>query len=120
MADRRYAFAGRVELAHATLRAAGSSARLWATEFGWCVGGGPCGGVTEAQQARYTEAAVGRLLGDWRDVVEKSFVFTWNRTSNTSTDWTERFGLRRPDGSTRPAWDAFAKRLGQPMHSRSG
>ena len=38
----------------------------------------------------------------------RTFIYTWDRSSQDSADREGGYGLRRPDGSTKPAWQAMA------------
>ena len=70
------------------------------------------GGVSEARQAAYLGAALDRALGPWRDFVRAVFVYGYDRDNGAPDDLEGHFGVRRADGSLKPAWDAVARRAG--------
>jgi hypothetical protein len=84
------------------------------TEVGWSTATSPCArgtwagrkpaGVTEAEQsANLTEAY--RCLANY-PYVESGLWFTLDDTTGRG-DELDNYGLRREDGSRKPAWDAF-------------
>lgn len=84
---------------------------LWITEVGWSTAPGVSDAVSDAQQATFVRGAVQRALGEWGGFVERIFVYSWDRSNGTSGDREGNFGLRRADGSTKPAWDALSSLL---------
>jgi glycosyl hydrolase family 42 (putative beta-galactosidase) len=84
---------------------------LWITEVGWSTAPGVSDAVSEAQQATFVRGAVQRALGEWGGFVERIFVYSWDRSNGTSGDREGNFGLRRSDGSTKPAWSALSALL---------
>lgn len=84
--------------------AAGVERPIWITELGWTTATGSEDGVTEQQQADFLDAALGRALGAWREFVPHVFVYTWNRSTGDPGDIEGNYGLRRADGSFKPAW----------------
>jgi polysaccharide biosynthesis protein PslG len=106
-----YAFA-RVEAIRDLARRRGAMRPLWLTEIGWSTSSGP-GGVSEARQATYLGAALDRALGPWRDFVRAVFVYGYDRDNGAPDDLEGHFGVRRADGSPKPAWDAVARRAGR-------
>jgi hypothetical protein len=75
---------------------------IWITEFGWRTDPGQPDAVDEQTQARYMREALARVDTEWRSFVRRSFVFTWAKPSPT-----DEYNLLRPDGSSRPAWQAI-------------
>jgi hypothetical protein len=96
--------------------AGGDAAKpIWMTELGWSTATSPCArgawagrkpaGVTEAEQAaNLTEAY--RCLANY-PYVESGLWFTLDDTTGRGAEL-DNYGLRREDGSRKPAWDAFA------------
>ena len=105
-----YAFA-RVEQIRALARRRGAMRPIWITEVGWSTSSGP-GGVSEARQAAYLGAALDRALGPWRGFVAKVFVYGYDRDNGPRGYLEGHFGVRRANGSLKPAWDAVARRAG--------
>ncbi|HEY3186696.1 MAG TPA: Ig-like domain-containing protein [Solirubrobacteraceae bacterium] len=109
----RFAFLGYREV-RATMLANGDDKPLWMTELGWstttrtCDRGAWAGqkpaGVSEADQARHLKLAFHCMAQD--PYVEGALWFTHNDASSTDEELS-RYGLRRADGSHKPAWDAF-------------
>ena len=81
---------------------------IWITELGWstCPAGDEC--VSEEQQARYLRDAFELLRTRWSGFVEALFVYHLDdyepRADDDKEPW---FGLRRPDGSHKPAFEVF-------------
>ncbi|MDX6511628.1 MAG: polysaccharide biosynthesis protein PslG [Gaiellaceae bacterium] len=93
----------RVTLTRDVARAYGASLPIWITEVGWSTG---VGGLSEATQAEYTRGATVRALDEWGSFVARIFVFSWDVSDSAGT-LNAGYGLRRPDDSARPAWDAL-------------
>jgi hypothetical protein len=91
----------RVLLTRALARRADAAKPIWVTEFGWSTSSGRPIDVTEEQQGRYTHDALVRAVKGWRKFVRRSFVFNWGTPRAD-----DGYNLLRPDGSSRPAWDA--------------
>jgi hypothetical protein len=94
------------------LDARGASAtRIWATEMGFSTAPyGAWGTVSETQQAQYVHD-VFRLLRQW-NVVDGVVWYHHRDTANPNPNDREHwFGLRRADGTAKPAWDAFVQEL---------
>lgn len=85
---------------------------LWITELGWTTASASEEGVTEREQARYLGRTLDLALGPWRGYVERTFVYTWSRSNEDPADVEGNYGLRRADGSLKPAWRAVAGREG--------
>jgi hypothetical protein len=109
-ADAAYAFS-RVEKIRAIARRRRADRPLWITEVGWSTSSGE-GGVSEARQAEYLGAALDRALGPWRDFVPAVFVYGYDRDNGAPDDLEGHFGVRRADGSYKPAWREVARRAG--------
>ncbi len=90
--------------------------KIWFTELGWSTSRATCdqgvwagqkdGGVPEDQQALFLKQAYHCLSVDEADV-GPSFWFTLDDLGSADTP-NNRFGLIRPDGSHKPAFDAFS------------
>jgi hypothetical protein len=102
---------------HEVMRANGDGDKpIWMTEFGWsaarhrCEVGASAGdkpaGVTERRQARWLLAAMNCLERD--PYVTVAMWFT-NRDLSGDRKMPNMYGLRRYNGSTRPAFDAFRR-----------
>lgn len=85
--------------------ARGAALPVWITEIGWSTAAHPAG-VTEAEQAAFVSAALGRVLNEW-PLISRVFVYTWDRDRGDQGDLQAHYGLRRADGSPKPAWDAL-------------
>jgi hypothetical protein len=107
--DPRFGF-GRVAETRRLAAAAGAERPVWITELGWTTATGSDEGVSEEQQAAFLNAALGRALGAWRDFVPHVFVYTWNRSTGVPGDLEGNYGLRRADGSFKPAWRVVTRR----------
>jgi Big-like domain-containing protein len=87
---------------------------IWMTELGWSTATSPCArgawagrkpaGVSEAVQAAHLAEAY-RCLANY-PYVESALWFTLDDTAGHG-DELDNYGLRREDGSRKPAWDAF-------------
>jgi len=78
---------------------------VWITEVGWSTSDAR-GGVSEEDQAAHTVAAIERTQEEW-PFVERFFVYTWARDRAPTDDIELGFGLRRQDGSPKPALEAI-------------
>jgi hypothetical protein len=107
-APRGYSFVDRVRLVHEQLERASISTPLWITEMGWCTGHPTCGAVDEAAQASNLATSFRLLERNRRWDVQRVFVYSWDRIAGT--DWTERFGLHRADGSATPALEVVTRK----------
>jgi hypothetical protein len=94
----------RVEEVHTLAERRGAARPLWITEIGWTTAEGSEDGVTEAAQAAYLDRTLTLADGPWRDFVARTFVYTWSRSNGVPGDVEGNFGLRRADGSAKPAW----------------
>lgn len=99
-ANPRYRF-DRILISKALADAARASKPFWITELGWRVGD-----VDEPTQADFTSQSLQRAAGEWRSFVTRSFVYVWGSRADGSP-----YNLIRPDGSTRPAWQAMKNLL---------
>jgi len=109
----RFTFLGHREVRQVML-AHGDDKPIWMTEFGWsaaqhvCDRGEKAGqkpaGVSEADQARFLREAMGCLRED--PYVQVAMWFT-NRDEVGDGRMDNTYGLRRHDGSNRPAYAAF-------------
>ena len=84
---------------------------IWVTEVGWSTAAGVEDAVSEAKQATYVRGAVERALGQWGSYVERVFVYSWDKSNGTADDREGNYGLRRADGSPKPAWAALTSLL---------
>ena len=81
---------------------------IWITEVGWstCPAGDEC--VDEATQAEYLAQTIELARTRWRPFLDGLFVYHLSDYEPRSDDDTEPwFGLRRPDGSEKPAYEVF-------------
>jgi len=99
---------GRVTLTNDVAASNGVVRPVWITEIGWTTPN-PVGsnGVTEATQAQYLSDAFGIALGDWSSFVAKTFVYSYQLDGGPDSDYTQRWGLLRLDGSRKPSWSAI-------------
>jgi hypothetical protein len=91
----------RVLLTRALASKVGATKPIWITEFGWNTDPGDAESVTEAMQAQFERDSLVRVANQW-SFVQRSFVFQWTKPSGN-----DGYNLLRPDGSTRPAWEAI-------------
>lgn len=104
--DPRWTFKGQIELA------AQAGKPLWITEVGWPTSGSTS--VTETQQAVYLVRATELALADTR--VARIFLYTWSKDGGDAGDREQHYGVRRQNGSFKPAWAALKTLLaGQPV-----
>jgi hypothetical protein len=109
----RYTFLGYREI-RGVMLANGDDKPIWMTEFGWSTtqricdrgrwAGQKAAGVTEAQQAQFLREAYHCLRED--PYVTVAMWFNSRDLSNDGSEL-EMYGLRRYDGSHRPAYQAF-------------
>lgn len=109
--DPRYAFA-RVSRVRELLRARGATAPIWITEVGWTTAPAVADAVSEERQAAYVGRAIDRALDDWGEFVERIFIYSWDRSTGGPGDREGNYGLRRTDGTFKPAWDEITTRAG--------
>jgi hypothetical protein len=83
--------------------------QLWITEVGFSTAPAGERTVTEAQQARYVRD-VFRLARKWR-IVDGLVWYHYKTSQASPTEREDWFGLVRPDGSPKPAWDVFTREL---------
>jgi hypothetical protein len=91
----------RVEL----VRAVDDSLPIWITEVGWSTADTD-DSVSEETQAEHVEGTIERALGEWGEYVERIFVYSFDRDSGDRGDREGHYGLRRADGTPKPAWAA--------------
>jgi len=108
--DIRFSFL-RVRTAAEIARERDADRPIWITEIGWSTAQAD-EGVSEEEQARHLGAALDRALGEWRDFVPVVFVYGWDRDNGAPDDLEGHFGVRRADGSFKPAWEAVTRRAG--------
>ena len=90
---------------HAKLESAGFGDRpIWITEVG-----APTGTSDRAVSPEHQAEILGDALTTARSLpwVAHTFVYSYQDRSDDDTDPEANFGLRRADGSTKPAWDTF-------------
>jgi hypothetical protein len=80
----------------------GAGKPIWITEFGWSTDPTRFDSVDEQTQAEYERQALVMIDAQWRSFVPHSFVYTWAKPSPQ-----DQYNLIRPNGSTRPAWQAI-------------
>jgi hypothetical protein len=101
--DQRWRF-DRVLMTRDLAARAGASHPIWITEFGWSTSSQNPDAVSEATQALYLRQGLERALGAWSSIVPRAFMYHWGRTES---DHVHGYGVFRPDGSRKPAWDAL-------------
>ncbi|MGH2950337.1 MAG: beta-galactosidase [Solirubrobacteraceae bacterium] len=111
-ADPRFGY-GRVEQVHEIARRHDVERPIWITELGWSTAPEHEESVSEEEQADYVAIALDRALGDWSDFVERIFIYSFDRSGEAADDLQAHFGLRRADGSFKPAWEEIAERAGR-------
>jgi exo-beta-1,3-glucanase (GH17 family) len=100
-----------VELVRRIARQRDAPRPIWITELGWSTAPQAEESVTEREQARYVADALDRALNDWDGFVERIFIYSWDRSRDDPGDLEAHFGLRRADGSFKPAWREIAERV---------
>ena len=93
---------GRVALVHQI----DPSLPIWITEIGWSTAN-TSDSVTEATQATFVTGAVTRAMTDWGSFVDRIFLYSFDRDSGNTADREGYYGLRRQDGTPKPAWGAL-------------
>ena len=107
--DARLRFS-RIELISDVLVRRRADIPLWITEIGWTTGTSPTD-VSETDQARHLDEALVAAQTTYRGSVQRFYAFTWDVDDGRIDT---RYGLRRSDGSTKPAWEVLARRLTEP------
>lgn len=100
---------GRLADAMRATEAAGLDVPIWVTEIGWSTAPDHDEGVSERDQAIRLRAFLDAVLAD--DRIERVFVYTWNRDGSDGGDLEEHFGVRRRDGTPKPAWGVVVRAL---------
>jgi polysaccharide biosynthesis protein PslG len=99
----------RLEEMRARFVAHGAAAKkFWITELGWatCTGNEDC--VSEQQQAQYLSRVFAYAKGEYASFMEAVFVYhlrDWGPADQTNKEYW--FGLRRKDGTPKPAFDTL-------------
>jgi hypothetical protein len=106
--DRRWRF-DRAPLAGDVAAAAGRRLPVWITEIGWSTTPGVAGAVSETQQAAYVTAAVRTATTTWAGSVARTFVYALEDSPTEPQPFHRGFGLRRADGTAKPAWAALGR-----------
>lgn len=104
-----YGTVGRVEQVANILKARGITSKLWVTEVGWCVSS-VCG-VSDAQQAQYIDDVLTMATTSWTNIVDRVFLYTWDRRDASLGQREGNYGLRYDNGSDTPAWSHVKQRL---------
>jgi hypothetical protein len=111
--------ANQINMVRSTLNnniSGGSGKALWITELGWNAGG--TGGLSSP-----SDSAQRDLLNESFDWIQANAsakniaLLTWYKIQDQSAsgpNWDEHTGLRRFDGTYRPAWYAFQEQVGAP------
>jgi polysaccharide biosynthesis protein PslG len=86
---------------------------IWITELGWSTAPEHEEAVSEEEQARYVATVLDRALGDWSGFVDRIFIYSFARSGEAPDDLHGHFGLRRADGSFKPAWEEITERAGR-------
>ncbi len=110
----RFSFLGFRTVRDVMVRHGDARRRIWMTELGWSTATSPCArgmwagrkpaGVTEAAQAAHLTEAY-RCIARYR-YIESGLWFTLDDTTGNG-DELDNYGLRREDGSPKPAYEAF-------------
>jgi len=103
----------RIKVIDDTMKALGKGKPIWITEVGWSTVVNHPDGVSEAKQAEFVRGAIVSGLNDY-PAVERVFIFTWDRDNGVAGDREGQFGLRRPNGSSKPAWNEIVALLAAP------
>lgn len=90
--------------------------RIWITEIGWSTAPHGKGSVSERRQAAYV-SEVFDLLRARRGLVSGVVWYEYQAPARDPARHGEFFGLVGPDGTPKPAWDAFRAEAG---HEASG
>lgn len=101
---------------HALASKLGLARPVWITEFGWSTAEVE-EGVSEEVQRDNVRDAIELAIDRW-PFVERLFVYTWTRDREKTDDIESGFGLRRRDGSPKPALTALVEMLGEPSSQR--
>jgi hypothetical protein len=104
--DRRWSYAQVLDVRERTA-AAGAAKPIWITEVGWSTATGAEGAVSEATQASYLSNAITRAFDEWGHIVERVYLYSFDRDGTDPADREAFFGVRRHDGSFKPAWSAI-------------
>jgi len=127
--DARYSFIRGVPAVHDVMLAYGDTRPLWLTESGFSTSPARTSqswlnGVSEATQADYLSKEI-QQVAQW-PYVQATFWFNLQDTSADRADLFGNCGLRRWDGTAKPAWAAFqggmaylASSTGQPNEGTS-
>ncbi|MCB1005446.1 MAG: hypothetical protein KDB35_14775 [Acidimicrobiales bacterium] len=107
--DQRWDY-GKVALIRQVTAQHGANKPMWITEVGWTTAPGADGHVSEATQATYTRQAVVRAFDEW-PYVKRFYLYSYDRDSGNTSDREGYFGVRRQDGSYKPAWTALTNLL---------
>ena len=80
---------------------------MWLTELGWstCRANAEC--TTEAQQAANLTSTIQAMRTTYAGFIEAVFFYHHNDLGSNQTDKEHFFGLKRLDGSAKPAWEAL-------------
>jgi hypothetical protein len=88
--------------------------QVWGTEFGVATGSSR-NSTSEAQQAAMITQGYARLAdGSW-PWLGTLFAYSLRDSGTDLADWQSNFGLRRYDGSPKPAWTAFTSAMRLPL-----
>jgi hypothetical protein len=94
---------GKIELIRQITTARNANRPFWITELGYTTAPNASGTVSESTQATYTRQAITRVFAEW-PYVKRFYVYSNDRDSGNTTDREGYFGLRRQDGTPKPAW----------------
>jgi polysaccharide biosynthesis protein PslG len=98
----------------------GPSRSLWVTEMGWPTTASVEHGVSESEQASLLAEAFDWLKGA-AEAKSISLVTWYNlQDTNSGSHWDEHMGLRRLDGTYRPAWFTFQEQVKAPRWPTPG
>lgn len=102
---------GVVELVRSRTQAMGAAKPIYITEVGWSTAPQGEGVTSEATQAQYISGAIRRATNEWSSFVPRVYVYSFDRDSNDPTEREGYFGVRRRDGTYKPAWDVIRELL---------
>jgi hypothetical protein len=102
---------GVVEEVRALTVSKGAAKPIYITEVGWSTAPDGEGVVNEATQAQYVVGAIRRAVNEWGSYVPRVYIYSFDRDGSDTTEREAFFGLRRRDGSYKPAWPAVQELL---------
>ena len=92
--------------------------KIWATEVGFHTGNTSIGGVSEALQAQYVADAYNRW-NSW-SFTGPMIWYTYQDSGTNMNDREQNFGLKRYNGTFKPAWQAYKDIMADTMPPPDG